>query len=423
MPFDARSERQRIAVIGAGIAGLSAALAVHGKTHVTVYEAEPRLGGHARTVVAGRHGRPVDTGFIVFNHATYPLLGRLFRELDVQVARSDMSFGASIDGGRVEYALRDMRSLFAQPRNALSPGFLRMLRDILRFNRCAEDAVVEGQSVGDLVRALGLGDSFRRLYLRPLCGAIWSTADAEVDAIPALLLVRFLCNHGLLGLFDQHQWWTVCGGSRSYVNRLANRLEAEGATLRTGTPVRAILRDANGVDIMAAGSEPERFDQVVLACHSDQALRLLSKPSEAEVRLLAAIRYRPNRVVLHADPAQMPLRRVCWSSWNYRSGSDALGGSVAITYWMNRLQNLPEDDPLFVTLNPATSIRDELIYDETEFHHPVFDLGATAAQAGIAAIQGENRTWYAGAWLRNGFHEDGIASAMRVARAMGVPAW
>lgn len=424
MPFDfRRPEPQRIAVVGAGIAGLSAALALRERATVTVYEAEPRLGGHARTVIAGRRRLPVDTGFIVFNHATYPHLGRLFRELEVPVERSDMSFGASIDGGRVEYALRDMRSLFAQPRNAFSPAFVGMLRDIVRFNRGAEAAVSEGQTVGGLVEALGLGDGFHRLYLYPFCGAIWSTPDAEVEAFPATLLVRFLRNHGLLDLTGQHQWWTVSGGSRTYVDRLARRLDAGGVGLRTGTPVRAILRDATGVDVIAAGSEPERFDQVVLACHSDQALRLLSQPSGAETRLLSAIRYRPNRAVLHADPAQMPRRRACWSSWNHRSEPQGAGGGVGVTYWMNRLQNLPEDDPLFVTLNPVTPIREDRIYDATEFHHPVFGPDAIRAQAGIAAIQGENRTWYAGAWLRNGFHEDGIASAMRVARAMGVPAW
>ena len=422
MPFDARSDRQRVAVVGAGISGLSAALALHGDAHVTVYEAEPRLGGHARTVIAGRRGQPVDTGFIVFNHATYPHLGRLFRELEVPVQRSDMGFAASIDGGRIEYALRDMRTLLAQPKNMLSPAFLGMMCDMMRFHRNAEAVVAEGQAVGDLIDALGLGDNFRRLYLRPFCGAIWSTPDAEVEDLPAPLLVQFFRNHGLLGLTGQHQWWTVRGGSAEYVNRLARRLEAGGVSIRKATPVRAVIRDATGVDVVTAGAEPERFDQVVLACHSDQALRLLDRPSAAEARLLGAIRYRLNHAVLHADPAQMPRRRACWSSWVYRSEGEARG-NVSVTYWMNRLQNLPEDDPLFVSLNPAMPIREDRIYDETEFSHPVLDRGAIRAQAGIGTIQGENRTWYAGAWLRHGFHEDGIASAMRVARAMGIPAW
>lgn len=424
MPLDAGRKPERIAVVGGGISGLSAALALQGHARVTLYEAEPQLGGHARTVVAGRRGdQPVDTGFIVFNHATYPHLGRLFRELDVPIQRSDMSFGASLDGGRIEYALRDARALFARPGNALSPTFLGMLRDILRFNRAAEASVTEGQSVGALIDALGLGEGFRRLYIRPFCGAIWSMPDAEVDEFPALLLVRFFRNHGLLGMTGQHAWWTVSGGSRAYVERLARRLAADGVALRTGAPVRGIARDAAGVTIATGGvgAGAERFDQVVLACHADEALRLLDAPDAAERRLLGAIRFRSNRAVLHADPTRMPRRRACWSSWNALAGTGQRTASV--TYWMNRLQALPEDDPLFVTLNPGTPIPETLVYDETVFRHPVLDLAALRAQEGLAAIQGENRTWFAGAWLRNGFHEDGIASALRVARGLGVPAW
>lgn len=435
MPLDAGRRPQRsavegdgaalrIAVIGGGISGLSTALALHGHARVTLFEAEPRLGGHARTVIAGRRGdQPVDTGFIVFNHATYPHLGRLFRELDVPVQRSDMSFGASLDGGRIEYALRDARALFARPGNALSPTFLRMLRDILRFNRAAEATVTGGQSVGALIDALGLGEGFRRLYIRPFCGAIWSMPDAEVDDFPATLLVRFFRNHGLLGMTGQHAWWTVGGGSRAYVDRLERRLASGGVALRTRAPVRGIARDAAGVTVAtgAAGAVPERFDQVVLACHADQALRLLDQPDAAERRLLGAIRFRPNRAVLHADPARMPRRRACWSSWNALAGTEQRTASV--TYWMNRLQGLPEDDPLFVTLNPATPIPEALVYDETVFRHPVLDRATLGAQQGLAAIQGANRTWFAGAWLRNGFHEDGIASALRVTRGLGIPAW
>ena len=423
MPFDAGTHKPRIAVVGGGIAGLSAALALAAHARVTVYEAEPRLGGHARTVVAGRRGdRPVDTGFIVFNHATYPHLGRLFRDLEVPLERSDMSFGASIDGGRIEYALRDAWTIFAQPRNALSPAFLGMLRDILRFNRGAEAAVAEGQTVGELLDVLGLGAGFRRLYLRPFCGAIWSTPDVGVEDFPATLLVRFFRNHGLLGLDGQHQWWTVRGGSRVYVERLAGRLTAGGADLRTRAPVRSLRREAAGVRTRRGGRRAGALRPGRAGLPFRPGAAPPGRASGTERRLLGAIRYRPNRAVLHADPAQMPRRRACWSSWVYRSAGEGRG-EVGVTYWMNRLQNLPDDDPLFVTLNPVTPIREDRIYDETEFHHPVFDLGAIEAQAGIGAIQGQRRTWYAGAWLRNGFHEDGIASAMRVARAMGVPAW
>jgi predicted NAD/FAD-binding protein len=333
-----------------------------------------------------------------------------------------MSFGVSIDGGRVEYALRTLGSLFAQPRNAAAPGFLRMLRDIERFNRRAEAAVRQGQTAGELAATLGLGDGFRRLYLRPLCGAIWSTPETDVDAFPATLLVRFFRNHGLLGLTGQHQWWTVKGGSIEYVRRLAQRLEDDGVRVLTRAPVRVVARDDTGVAVRAEGAETERFDQVVLACHSDQALALLQSPTALERQLLGAIRYRPNRAVLHRDAGQMPRRRACWSSWVYRT-SGRPGGGIGVTYWMNRLQNIPENDPLFVTLNPSDPIPQDAIYDETSFHHPVLDEPAIRAQDGIAAIQGRNRTWFAGAWLRNGFHQDGLASAVRIARRMEVPAW
>lgn len=421
MPLDAVEGKQRVAVVGGGIAGLSAAWALAGAADVTLLEAEGRLGGHARTVDAGRNGdRPVDTGFIVFNHATYPHLGRLFRELEVPIERSDMSFGASVDGGRIEYALRDARSLLARPANAFSPEFLGMLRDVLRFNRSAEANMASAQTVGELTRALGVGEGFRRLYLRPFCGAIWSLPDAEVDALPAEMLVRFFRNHGLLSLSGQHQWWTVTGGSRAYVDRLARRLKADGTRLCTGALVQSVVRRETGVDLAIRGAGTHCFDQVVFACHADQALALLANPTAAERRLLGAIRFRANRAVLHADPGQMPRRRACWSSWNARAG--APDAAVGVTYWMNRLQNLPETDPLFVTLNPATPIADALVYDETVFHHPVFDAAAFGAQAGIAGIQGQNRTWFAGAWLRNGFHEDGVASALRIARGLGVRA-
>jgi predicted NAD/FAD-binding protein len=423
MPFDAGQKRPTRAVIGGGISGLAPALVLQRGADVTLFEAEPRLGGHARTVLAGRAGeRPVDTGFIVFNHATYPHLGRLFRDLAVPLERSEMSFGVSIGGGGPEYGLRDLSALFAERRNAVRPAFLAMLRDIARFNRRAEATVRDGQSVGALTAALGLGEAFRRWYLRPFSGAIWSTPEIDVDVMPAAMLVRFFRNHGLLGLTGQHQWWTVSGGSVEYVRRLANRLEADGVRLRAGVPVRGVTRTDSGCAVHPQGRPPEPFDQVVLACHADQALALLDRPTAAERRLLGAIRYRANRAVLHRDPAQMPRRRACWSSWVYRSAG-AAGDGIGVTYWMNRLQNLPESDPLFLSLNPPDRISDGLVYDETVFHHPMFDGPALAAQQGLAAIQGDNRTWFAGAYLRNGFHEDGIASALRIARRLRVPAW
>ncbi len=419
MSFDAQHAPRRIAVIGGGIAGMASAL-LHAPGHrVTLMEAAPRLGGHARTVVAGKRGdQPVDTGFIVFNYANYPHLTRMFAELDVPVIKSDMSFGVSLDGGRVEYALRNLQGLFAQKRNLASPTFLGMLRDIARFNARAEAAAEsDGMTVDELTRHLGLGEAFRRDYLLPICGAIWSTPSGEVGAFPAKSLLRFFRNHALLSPGAQHQWWTVDGGSIEYVRRLEKRLTKLGVDIRTGCPVQSVTRDAAGVTVQARGAEPERFDEVILACHSDQSLAMLADASPDERADLAAVAYRPNRAILHADSAQMPRRRACWSSWVYRAEQVGAEREVGVTYWMNRLQNIPEDDPLFVTLNPQAPVRDELIYDEVTFDHPVFDRGALAAQQRIAARNGENRTWFAGAWLRFGFHEDGFASAMRIARA------
>lgn len=420
MSFDAPiAPPRRIAVVGGGISGMAAALLLAPGNRVSLFEAAPRLGGHARTVIAGRRGdQPVDTGFIVFNYANYPHLTRLFAELDVPVAKSNMSFGVSLDDGRLEYALRDLGGLFAQRRNVLRPSFLAMLRDIARFNARAEAAAEEGDmTLDELTRSLGLGEAFRRDYLMPICGAIWSTSSGEVGAFPAKSLLRFFRNHALLTPGAQHQWWTVQGGSIEYVRRLEARLRLLGADLRPGCPVRSVTRDSNGVTLRPEGGLSERFDEVIFACHADHALALLADPTPDERADLSAITYRSNRTVLHADPAQMPRRRACWSSWVYRAEKVGTERAVGVTYWMNRLQNISEDDPLFVTLNPQKPVRDELIYDEVSFDHPVFDRAALDAQARIAARNGDNSTWFAGAWLRFGFHEDGFASAVRIARA------
>lgn len=409
--------RKKIAIVGGGISGLSAAYYLAPYHDVTLFEAAPRLGGHARTVMAGKNGdQPVDTGFIVFNYATYPFLTRLFRDLDVPVIKSEMSFGASIDGGRLEYGLTNLRSLTAQKRNLLRPSYYRMIADVLRFGKHAEAAATDDdKTIGELVNELGLSRHFRDNYLMPMCGAIWSTPVAEVDQFPAKSLVRFFRNHALLAGTGQHQWWTVKGGSIEYVRRLEAALIARGVTLHKSTPVTRVKRADYGVTLSAANAPTQAFDELILACHSDQALAILGedlRPDEAAA--LGRIRYQPNKAVLHCDPAQMPQRRACWSSWAYRSQDGAIG----VTYWMNRLQNIPESDPLFVTLNPSTEIPQEAIYDEVEFAHPVFDKAALKAQEDIRAMQGNNNTWFAGAWNRHGFHEDGIASAMRIVRAL-----
>lgn len=410
---------QRIAVIGGGISGLSSAWLLSEHNHVTLYEAAPRLGGHARTVLAGRNGdQPVDTGFIVFNYATYPHLTRLFQDLDVPVEKSDMSFAVSARDGAFEYALQSVNSLFGQRRNLMRPGFYRMLRDIMRFNERAEAAASDpDMTIDALVAELGLSRQFRDNYLRPFCAAIWSTPAEQIGAFPAQSLLRFLRNHALLSATGQHQWWTVSGGSRSYVDRLTAALTGRDVVLRANTPVTRVERRSTGVTIHTAQDEPRQFDQVVMACHADTSLHLLGAPTAAEQASLGAIRFQDNHALLHRDTSVMPKRRRCWAAWVYREPA-ATTAPLGVTYWMNRLQNIPESDPLFVTLNGAGHIDEAKVYDAHTFCHPVFDRGALRAQEVIKGMQGDNRTWFAGAWLRNGFHEDGIASAHRISRAM-----
>ena len=421
MPFETgRAAQKRIAVVGAGISGLGAAHFLADEHQVVLYEAAPDFGGHARTVVAGLRGdQPVDTGFIVFNHVNYPHLTRLFDELGVPVAKSRMSWGASIDGGRIEYGLHGLRSVFAQPRNLVRPGYLRMIRDILHFNANARAAAQDrDMTIGELTYALGLGDWFRDYYLAPFSGAIWSTPTSRILDFPAQAMVRFFENHALLNYTDQHQWYTVDGGSVQYVARLVTRLERRGVDLRSSAPVEAVRRTPLGVEVRAKGGEWEGFDEVVFACHSDVALRLLSDVTGVERTVLSAIRYQPNEAVLHRDTRMMPKRRRCWASWVYSSGRGEIPGRIGLTYWMNSLQPIPEEDPLFVTLNSTEAIREETIYDQTTFRHPVFDGPAIAAQDTLRAINGQNRTWFCGAWTKNGFHEDGLASAVNVAEAI-----
>lgn len=421
MSFDAQPiAPQRIAVIGGGISGLASAYLLAPHHAVTLFESAPKLGGHARTIVAGRNGdQPVDTGFIVFNYANYPHLTRMFQELDVPVVKSDMSFGASINGGQIEYGLRDLRSLVAQKQNLMRPGFVRMVRDILRFNERAEGWANDNTAtIGELMDDLKLGDWFQRYYLMPLCGAIWSTSPAEIRSFPAQALIQFFRNHALLSTSGQHQWWTVKGGSVEYVRRLEHYLRGRGVAIRTGTKVLNVQRDGSQSIVQSSAGTHAPFDQVIFASHSDQTLKMLEQPTVQERAALSAIRFQNNKMILHRDTAQMPLRKKAWSSWVYKADTTRAEPAIGVTYWMNRLQNIPQSDPLFVSLNPCDPVRDEMIYDEKTFRHPVFDAPALAAQKQLMEIQGQNNTWFAGAYTRHGFHEDGFASAARIARLM-----
>lgn len=420
MSFDAPPSRpQRIAVIGGGVSGLAAAYAL-GATHdVTLYEAEPRLGGHARTKLAGKNGdQPVDTGFIVFNYETYPHFTRMLEALDVPVAKSNMSFGATVDGGAVEYSLQSLNAIFGQRRNIARPRFVKMIRDLTRFNAEAEaHAADDDMTIADLVERMRLGQWFERYYLMPMCGAIWSTSTEEIRGFPAKSLVNFFRNHALLG-WQQHQWMTIDGGSIEYVRRLTENLRVKGVSLRPDTPVEAVTRLPGAAQVKALGQAPEVFDHVIFAAHSDDALRLLKDPTPAENAALGNLNYQDNEVILHADERQMPRRKLCWSSWNYQADTRQTREQIGVTYWMNRLQNIPESDPMFITLNPANPIREDLVYDRANFRHPVFDRAALRAQHALREMQGENNTWFAGAYTRYGFHEDGFASGVAVAEAL-----
>lgn len=423
MPFDRNARApKRIAIVGGGISGLAAAWLLKSRHHVVLYEAEQRLGGHARTVMAGKHGdQPVDTGFIVFNRANYPHLCQLFADLDVPIATSNMSFGASMQNGAFEYGLANMGALFATKRNLADPRFLRMLRDIMLFNKRAVSVATDGDmSIRDLLELLGTGAWFRDRYILPFSGAIWSTPSQNILDFPAQALVQFFQNHALLGYAGQHQWYTVKGGSVEYVSRMEQALTSAGVDLRKGARVTSIRRVTGGGEIRAEGGLADLFDEVILATHSDISLSLLADPTEAERSLLPALRYQSNRAVLHADANAMPRRKSVWSSWNYLEGTAGTQDSLGLTYWMNSLQPIPTDDQMFVTLNATETIRDELVYDEVSFAHPVYDLAASKARAALNAVNGTQRTWFCGAWMRNGFHEDGFTSAVDVVEAMAL---
>lgn len=411
----------RIAVIGAGIAGLGAAHYLERDGHaVTLFEAADYFGGHTHTVDVTLDGltAPVDTGFLVCNDRTYPNLLRLFAELDIDLAPSDMSFAVRAEKDNVEWSGTNFLSLFAQPTNALKPKFLRFLADIIRFNRIATAMAVSDStptiSLREFLATHKFSPALFDWYLWPMVGSIWSSPRGDVLDFELRMLLRFCHNHGLLAVTNRPQWMTVRGGAKSYVNRIVSQLK----DARISAPVECVERSDAGVDVLSAMGR-ERFDTVVLACHSDQALRLLAKPTHAEISALSAIRYQPNECVLHTDATLMPKRRAAWSAWNYLQVNDADNArSVALTYWMNQLQPLPFTTPLFETLNPPKAPAASTVLAEFEYAHPLLNRAAIAAQREIDAIQGQNQTWFAGAWLANGFHEDGLLSALNVVRGI-----
>jgi len=415
----------KIAIIGSGISGLASAYFLKRKHDITLYEKEDRIGGHSRTITVRHGGRiiPVDTGFIVFNERNYPNLTALFAELHVPVKDSDMTYAMSVGDGAFEWGAEDLNTIFGQRRNIFRPSFYRLFGEVMRFNRAAEQAVAANPviSLGDLIASMGLSERFRQLYLLPMSGAIWSSPPRQMLAFPAKVFVDFFRNHGLLAMSGQPQWRTVDGGSKEYVARIAASL---GDSMRTGCAAKSVRRDSTAVHVTDATGSTTAFDHVVFACHSDEALTLLADPTPAEAKALGAIRYQRNDAILHADPRFMPRRQRCWASWNYKSDGKGNEPAVSVTYWMNRLQGIDRSFPLFVTLNPQSKVADADIFDRHVFHHPVFDAAAISAQHDIAGIQGQNNTWFCGAYLRHGFHEDGLHSALKVVSRLGcAPAW
>ena len=409
----------RIAIVGTGVSGLVAAWLLQREHEVTVFEARDRIGGHTNTVDVDVHGRrfAIDTGFIVHNDRTYPTLQRIFAKLGVRTKPTSMSFSVREDATGLEYS---SQALLARRRNALNPRVLRMTRDILRFNRDAERILEDGDQVtplGELLRARGYSKPFVDLYIVPMGASIWSTDPERMMAFPAHTFVRFLVNHGLTSLVDRPTWFVVEGGSRDYVQRIITPFADR---IRISSPVERIARNEHGVEVTVRGRPPERFDKVVVATHSDQALRMLADPSDAEHDVLGAIRYQKNDAVLHTDASLLPRTRRAWGSWNYLVPSRP-EDKLIVTYDMNTLQRMDEAPATFcVSLNAGDRIDPSKVLYRTTYAHPLYTSESVAARARIDEVSGPRNTYYCGAYWRHGFHEDGAVSALTVAKKLGV---
>ncbi|HEX7777265.1 MAG TPA: FAD-dependent oxidoreductase [Parvibaculum sp.] len=419
----------RIAVIGTGISGLSAAWLLSRAHDVTVYEKSDYPGGHSNTVtVDGPEGEvAVDTGFIVYNELNYPNLTALFSHLGVRTQASDMSFAASLTegakGDRFEYSGTSLNGLFGDRRNIFRPRMWRMLGEIARLYRFAPALLklsgLDEKPLGEFLREQGYSAALREDHLLPMCAAIWSLPLAQVEEFPALAFLRFFDNHGLMRISGRPQWRTVDGGAREYVRRLAAPL---GARIRLGTGVAGVRRDDTSVSVFDTKGGVAHYDHVVIASHSDEALAMLADADERERQLLGAIPYQRNVAWLHSDAAFMPKAKRVWSSWNYMGGGETPAGEAApvcVSYWMNQLQSLPTKRQLFVTLNPSHEPRGDTVVRRIDYDHPVFNTAALAAQRQLWQLQGARRTWFCGAYFGSGFHEDGLQAGLAVAEALG----
>ena len=419
--------KRRVAVIGSGISGLAVAHALQGEAQVTLFEAGAYFGGHANTVDMTLDGvtHGVDTGFLVLNERTYPQLLQLFETLGVEIAKSEMSFSVQVPGsvntGRLEWSGCSLDTVFAQRANLWRPGFWRMLADLPRFNRLATRLAGSGQGdeldepIGDFLTRHRFTAEFRDWYFLPMIGCIWSCPVDQMLRFPVATMLRFCHNHGLLQITNRPQWYTVRGGAREYVRKMLRAIP----DARSNTPVR-LVRRADGAVRVTTDNGTERFDEVVLACHSDQSLRLLADASPAEAEVLGAIRYQNNRAVLHTDTALLPRRRKAWAAWNYERAAEGARDEAAVClhYLLNRLQPLPFKRPVIVSLNPVADPRADSIHAQFDYAHPVFDMSAIAAQRRVPELQGERHTWFAGAWTRYGFHEDGLMSGLTVVEGL-----
>ncbi len=415
----------RIAVIGAGIAGLSSAWLLADRYRVTLFESAQYFGGHSNTVDVTLEGmtHPVDTGFLVHNDLTYPNLIQLFAHLGIAVHATDMSFGVSIEDPDIEWAGTNLDTVFAQRTNLLRPKFLSMLRDILRFNRNAQAYLEQARSdpctLAALLEKERFGQAMRDWYLLPMAAAIWSSTVEDILDFPAENFLAFCLNHRLLQIENRPQWKTVMGGSREYVKAMLKQI----SDARLNCAVQRVSRDAQGVTVESAQGT-ERFDAVIFACHAPTALRLLDA-SEQERSVLSGFRYQPNLAVLHTDTALLPRRKKVWSAWNYMTASgQGAQRPVAVSYLLNQLQPLPFKTPVVVTLNPHRSPDAAKVIQQFEYEHPVLDMRAAQSQKMLSTIQGNDRAWFCGAWAGYGFHEDGLKAALRVVRDFGVePPW
>ncbi len=415
--------KKRIAVVGSGISGLSAAWLLSQNHDVTVYEKDMRIGGHANTVDIEVNGRSlaVDTGFIVYNERNYPNLTALFDHIGVPTVDSCMSFSASLDGGKLEYGTSSVYGFFGQSWNFARPRLWKMVMELLRMYRNSTKYIdrtdLEVKPLGDFLREEGYTKAFQRDHLLPMCAAIWSCPVQQVESYPVLAFLRFFENHGLMTLSGRPQWKTVNGGSREYVNRL---ISPYADKIRVGVGAERIERGVNQVIVRDTQGGQDVFDDVVLAVHGDQALRLLSDPSQEEASCLSSFRYQDNSAYLHTDQRFMPQSKKAWSSWNYLgSTKDGAGDALCVSYWMNRLQRLGTNTPIFVTLNPTELPHEDQTYAHFDYEHPVFDAAAIQAQKRIWQLQGQRNTWFCGAHFGSGFHEDGLQAGLAVAEKLG----